>query len=344
MFRYAIVLAGFIHLLVGASWVTADEPAVREMFDRYVRAFNDGKVDQIMELWSEDGVHRDQDAGLETQGKAQIEADLRAAFADGSAIEISGTVDAVRMMNPRLAIVHGEVSVSEEGQQSDPTDYVAIVEKVEQGWLIKSLTEIGATPERANRPAVPEPGQQLMPLQWLVGHWVDESDAGQVDTRFRWSDNKHFLIRSTVAAMDDRQTQRGTEVIAWDARSQQIRSWSFNSDGSFGDATWYQSGDSWVVKCTRSLTNGDAATGSYLFTPQTDDSFQLQLVGLEVEGTPYPSTMSVMMKRVEDSFTSEIKADGEADSADDASDERRDGDEKAVGAEANADSSETESE
>src|SRR5260370_14929118 len=40
----------------------------------------------------------------------------------------------------------------------------------------------------------------------------------------------------------------GTQWIGWDPIAKGIRSWTFETGGGFGEATWTQDGDKWLLK------------------------------------------------------------------------------------------------
>ena len=119
----------------------------------------------------------------------------------------------------------------------------------------------------------------------------------KVATTFRWTANQAFLLRSFNVETKEGLAMTGTQVIGWDPRGQQIRSWSFNSDGSFGESTWARNGDSWLSKSTQTLASGDVASGTYVLERLDDNSFTMQLVGHEVGGEPQPSGPSVKVVR-----------------------------------------------
>ncbi len=135
-------------------------------------------------------------------------------------------------------------------------------------------------------------------LGWLVGRWVDASDDARVDTEFRWTSNGNFLLRSYSVTDADGLSREGTQVIGWDPRSGEIRSWSFNSDGSFGDATWSKSGDDWLIKSSQTLPDGQAASGTFVLSRNGDDEISMKLIGHEIEGVPQPTGQAVTTVRV----------------------------------------------
>ena len=106
-------------------------------------------------------------------------------------------------------------------------------------WLIDSIQETDLPASQ------PEP-VSLTDLEWMVGHWVDKSDQARVDTVCRWSGQQSFLVRSfKIKANEENEPEQGTEIIGWDPKTNQIRSWMFLSDGSFGEAVWTKDGDDW---------------------------------------------------------------------------------------------------
>ena len=94
-------------------------------------------------------------------------------------------------------------------------------------------------------------------------------------------------------------------------RFETIRSWSFNSDGSFGDGVWSEVGDAWHVKTTQTLADGSAASGTFVMTPD-GDSMTVQLIGHEIEGAPQPSSDEItVVRKAEDSSSDADSGGGE---------------------------------
>ena len=102
----------------------------------------------------------------------------------------------------------------------------------------------------------------------------------------------------SIQINDQEEAQEGTQVIAWDPRSRQIRSWTFESDGSFGEGVWSRSGDEWLARLTYTSATGELATATQILTKINNNQFMAQMVGLEVDGSPMPSLEPVMAVRV----------------------------------------------
>ena len=60
----------------------------------------------------------------------------------------------------------------------------------------------------------------------------------------------------------------GTQRIGWDPRSEQIKSWEFDSEGGHGESLWARLGNQWVVKATSVLQDGRTATATHLIAPE----------------------------------------------------------------------------
>ena len=130
-----------------------------------------------------------------------------------------------------------------------------------------------------------------------MGRWVDQSDTVRVDTTIRWTADQAFLLRSHAVHDENGLARQGTQVIGWDPRSKEIRSWSFNSDGSFGDGTWSKNDDQWLIKSSQTLPDGQAASGTFVLTRIDDNTVSLQLIGHQIEGEPQPASEVVTMVR-----------------------------------------------
>jgi hypothetical protein len=135
-------------------------------------------------------------------------------------------------------------------------------------------------------------------LEWLVGQWKDRSDSVQVDTTVRWAAGHSYLVRSYSVELEEDDPHQGTQIIGWDPRAKRIRSWTFDSDGSFGEETWSKSGDEWIVRMSRTLADGGAASGTQVVTRNGDDTITVQAIAREIDGEPAPSGEPVTVERV----------------------------------------------
>ncbi len=265
----------------------ADEEEIREAIKEYVAAFNEKNLEAIAKLWTADATHVDHELGERTVGRNQIIADIKQAFESESTLRLSGAIDTIRMIKSDVAIVEGKVSISDGPSEPTSSKFTAVLVKEDDHWAISSLEEMplvfGATA-----------GEVLSQLEWLVGNWKDDS----VESSVRWAGDGNFLVRSCKAIDGDESSNQSTQIIGYDPSAGQIRSWAFNSDGSFGEGFWNKSGSTWEIKSIQTLTDGRAASGVYLMEPKGTDAFTIQLLGHEIDGEPMPSTEAVEVKRI----------------------------------------------
>jgi uncharacterized protein (TIGR02246 family) len=279
----------------------------------YAAAFNKNDAEALASHWTEKGVYVDRETGERTEGRAAILADFQKLFKDRAGARISITLATTRLVKPDVAAVDGSATATLPGEAPSSTDFSAILVKQEGKWLLESIQE--------STPAAPASAQDaLSELEWLVGHWVDESETTRVDTNVRWGAGNSFLVRSFVVQTADEEEQQGTQVIGWDPQLQQIRSWSFFSDGSFGEGLWSRSGEEWLVKGTHTLTDGRLASGTHVIQRDGDDVMHVQLIGREIDGEPLPSSEIVKVVRAAAPAEAEV---GKSSTADEGTDQAK---------------------
>ncbi|MCO8122816.1 SgcJ/EcaC family oxidoreductase [Stieleria sp. TO1_6] len=273
--------------------VVADEATVKQMIGDYVKAFNAKDLETVMGFWSESGVHIDRNSGERTEGREAIQSDIAESFQNRPDTQLSGTVESLRQIKPDVVSINGQVTVSREKEDPVQVDYSAIVIEQDGKWMIDSIEELPVPQPLTSHDALAE-------LDWLIGTWNDSDDDVTITNQFRWSENGAFLIRSFSAQLPEQELKQGTQVIGWDPRSLEIRSWTFNSDGSFGDAVWSKNGRDWLIKSGHTLPDGQAASGTYVLSRNGDDEITWKLIGHEVEGQPQPTSLEVTVFRVDE--------------------------------------------
>jgi uncharacterized protein (TIGR02246 family) len=270
----------------------ADQAEVEQFLRQYGDAFNRQDIESVAGMWSENAVHVDLQTGEQTEGREAIKSDLADVFDAPAKTRIAGTVESVRAVSADVVHVRGEVLIAIPDQDPSTVRFSGILVKRDGHWQIDSIEESDPTPPPSSRDALSE-------LEWFVGDWLDESDGTRVISTVRWSDNETFLIRTIVEQTADGEVSRaGTQVIGWDPRGQQIRSWSFNADGSFGDGVWSKNGDDWYIKSSQTLAGGESASGTYVISPLDDDTIRMRLIGHEVEGAPVAESEPVTIVRL----------------------------------------------
>jgi hypothetical protein len=93
----------------------------------------------------------------------------------------------------------------------------------------------------------------------------------------------------------------GTQVIGWDAESQVIRSWMFDSEGGFGEGLWSRGDGNWVVKFVQVLPDGRRASSTNFYTLLDDGSFVWKTIGRKIDGAFAENMGPAKMVRVRES-------------------------------------------
>jgi hypothetical protein len=137
----------------------------------------------------------------------------------------------------------------------------------------------------------------LEALDWMVGTWIDEGEDATIITECSWTKNRKFLKRSFQMKIDKETTLEGDQFVGWDPLAGQIRSWTFDSEGGFGEGIWIQDGDQWLVKASFVLADGSRASSLNVYTYVDDDTIRWQSTNREIAGELQPNIPQVTVVR-----------------------------------------------
>jgi uncharacterized protein (TIGR02246 family) len=295
MRRTHTIAVGLLLFTLGSvvSPASADDDSseqVRAALRDYVEAFNAHDAAAVAAHWAENAVYTDRETGEKIEGREALEADFAALFEANPESQLVGEITDISFVTDDVAIVNGTASVYAPDADPSLATFSATFVRQDNAWLLHSVNE-------SDIPVPESAYDALQPLAWMVGTWVDEAGDVRVETTVSWAPGGSFLIRAFSIESGEETVKEGTQVIGWDPRAREIRSWSFDSDGSFGDGVWTLSGGKWLVQSTQTLADGAAASGTYVITPVDADSFTVQLIGHEVEGEPLPTSEVVTIVR-----------------------------------------------
>lgn len=137
----------------------------------------------------------------------------------------------------------------------------------------------------------------LEALDWMVGTWVDDSGDSTIVTTCSWTKNHKFLKRSFQVKIDEEVTLQGDQFVGWDPLARQIHSWTFDSEGGFGEGLWIQDGNRWVVKTSFVLGDGSRASSLNVYTHVDDNKIRWQSTNREIAGELQPNIPEVTVVR-----------------------------------------------
>jgi hypothetical protein len=126
----------------------------------------------------------------------------------------------------------------------------------------------------------------------------DKTGDQTVETKINWAGDKNFLVRTFKVKGADQSETEGWEIIGWDPQRQQIRSWIFDSNGGFGETTWTNDGEHWLIRASNVLPNGDRSTAENVLTQVDDNKFTWESQNRTFNGDPQPSLDKIEVQRV----------------------------------------------
>ena len=254
---FILLMATSCMLLVAQSSRTAfgqTEPEVTEVrnnSEKLFTAFANGKTDEIVSMFLPQGEIIDE-AGTVYRGQQEIKELVNAFFKKFPGSQVKNEIESIRIVGA-VAILDGRrVTTAKDGSTSE-IRYIGVLSKTSQGWRIASLRDFGDD-------TLPTPGQLLTPLSWMIGEWMNEGADARVKISYRWSEDKNFILGEISVTKEDKVVMKSSQRIGWDALHGTPRSWTFDSDGGFAEATWTQVDDTWVVRSSAVMPDG--LTGS----------------------------------------------------------------------------------
>jgi uncharacterized protein (TIGR02246 family) len=268
----------------------ADEAAIRKAVESYVAAFNQGDAKALAAMWSPEAVYTNPLSGEQVVGRAEIEKQFAAIFADAKGAKLEAKTDSVQFVSPSVGIEQGTAKVIVPDQAPEETEYTAVYVKRDDQWLLDRVTEEEVL-------VVPSHYEQLKELEWMIGRWVDQDDDATVVTECNWTKNNNFITRSFTIQIRDRIDMAGMQIIGWDPAAKQIRSWVFDSDGGFGQGTWTKKDKRWYIQQTGILPDGGKSSSVNIITYVDDNTCTLQSVNRTVDGELLPNIEEVKVGR-----------------------------------------------
>jgi len=289
-----LALFGAAHssALAADSDQAASEAAIRKMVAGYVEAFNKHDAAALANYWSPDAVYLDRDTGEEVSGRDNIAKRFATLFKDEPDSKMTVSTESIRFVSPNVAVEQGTSTETIGKNAPDEVPYTAIYVRRDGQWLLDRVTD-------QSKEEAPSHYEQLKPLEWMVGSWVDkdDDDNATIETVCNWTKNRNFLTRSYTVTVGDDVALSGMQIIGWDPSAKAIHSWTFDSDGGFSEAIWKQKGDRWYIPNHGVLADGRKATMTNIIKKIDDNSFTWQTIERTAGGEILPNIDEVLIVR-----------------------------------------------
>ena len=237
---------------------------IRAASEKMAVAFNAGKADEVAAMFLSKGEFIDEQ-GTVYQGQAEIQDLLAAFFTKFPGTQMKNEVESVRMVGP-VAIEEGTRITTTKDGNAAKIRYISVLAKTDQGWRIASVRDF---PDET----LPSSGELLQPLEWLIGDWINEGADARVKIAYRWSDDKNFILGDISVSKNDQTLMKSSQRIGWDPLVGKARSWLFDSDGGFAEATWTQVEDTWVVQSSAVMPDGQTGSAILRIAPGQNGRF-----------------------------------------------------------------------
>lgn len=243
--------------------------AIRQVSQNLVDAFNRKQADDLVALFLPDAELID-DAGNTHRGHEGIK-DVFTRFIElFPDAKMDLNIETVRLAAGELAIENGRRTVSTASDEKTAANsYTMVYVKRDGDWKIAVAREVPDDPQ-------PTAHDQLQPLAWLEGEWVDEDAEAAIAITCDWDKSGNFLLLDFVAKRSGEVVMESRQRIGWDPLAKSVRSWVFDSDGGFGEGRWTVVDKKWIIKSTAVLPDGTTGSATIFIEPISEDRFLMK--------------------------------------------------------------------
>jgi uncharacterized protein (TIGR02246 family) len=289
MRKTVILLALLAVSLLGISGRSGEKPApatndaqaIRQAVAAFADAFNKGDAAGLAAIWDANAEYIDE-AGKMTRGREAI-ANLFKGYLTahkGSKMVLKTT--SIRPVNGDVALQDGTSVITGPDGAVDEGRFTAVWVKNGGRWQLRSARDL---PSEEGESA--GPGGALKELRWLVGDW--EAGKGAVNVSVRWALNRAYLkVDYQIKGGDSEMSVM--QLIGFDPLNGQIKSWTFDSVGGYGEGLWKREGNTWMSDTAGVLPTGQTGTALNVVRYVDDNTFVFQARDRDVSGQPLPDS------------------------------------------------------
>jgi uncharacterized protein (TIGR02246 family) len=255
------------------------QQAIRRAVAAYADAFNKGDVQAIAAFWAPDAEYTSED-GEVFKGRDAIIAMFRKFLTDQKGAKMALSVKAVRVLTPEVALGEGTSEVTAPDGTVDKGRFTAAWVKSNGKWLLTSARDEPTEAELA--------ASAIKSMRWLIGDWLSTDKDGSTAMTCKPTLGGVFLHLDFTAKRPDG-TMTVMMMIGFDPLTEQVKSWTFDSLGGYGEALWSRDGHQWLGQAVGVLPDGQDGTTTYIIKYEDDHSFTLQMRDRLVAGQPLPN-------------------------------------------------------
>jgi uncharacterized protein (TIGR02246 family) len=244
---------------------SGDEAAIRANVAAFVKAYNAHDAKAIAAQFTPDGQIVDKE-GDASEGRDAIQQTFADLFTENPQKRIEVTIESIRFVGSDLAVEEGTTKETvAPGEPPEYDHYTVLHVKRDGKWQMAMAQDEEGPP--------PSSHEQLRPLAWLVGEWVDDGGSVVVNSTCRWSEDGNFLLQEFNLQVSGKNAMRVSQRIGWDPQAKNIRSWVFDSEGGFGESVWTRDDNIWIIKATGVRPDGSTASSTNMLVPAGKDAY-----------------------------------------------------------------------
>lgn len=268
----------------------AEKKAVATASSAFEEAYNAHDIAKLTGLFTPTAVIINED-GEKHEGEKGLKQLFEMTFKNAPEGKMRIDVETVRPISETMSLEDGWTTFfPEPGAPETKRRYSLVSTKKDGKWLISNVRDFA--PE-----VIVSPHQHLQEIGWLIGEWIDEHDESIVETSCRWSEDGNFILQDFTVRFTGANTIKGTQRIGWDPLRKSFRSWTFDSEGAYTEATWWRDGYSWLIKTEGVTSDGEPASASRTITPLGKDAFGMTITERVSGGERLPDMSLSVVRR-----------------------------------------------
>jgi uncharacterized protein (TIGR02246 family) len=272
-----------------------EEKTLRKAADLFAFAFAKGDIDTLTALWSEHAeyIH---ESGKVYRGRKAIRGLLEKALGNLKGSKHTIKIESIRFIRPEVALQEGTTTVTSPDGAESVGRFSSILVKQDGRWLLERVRDLTETEDDEK----PVAYNRLKQLAWMVGEWQDKDGKGTVKMSCRWGPSQTFLMQEFAVTQDDGKVMLLSQRIGWDAHEQQIRSWVFDSTGSFGSANWTRDGNAWDVESEGVYADGKTGSSADRWKFVNANTAVWSSKSREADDLPLPDIETTLVRKTKD--------------------------------------------
>lgn len=284
----------FCLLSVSAAVFGKEEPEqfIQKRLQDFTAAINQHKVEALPTFWTQDASLVNPTTSEAYKGKKEITEYLQKRSQEIAQRKLSFafTPSKITFPSQNQAVVEGVVEIKAHGQLIQR--YVRRIELINQSgqWYINDVREIEAMP-------APPVFSHLKELEWLIGNWKDSDQDVTITFSAKWDKFKNFIFQEFKMQIYGQQIIEGMQIIGWDPIEKRIYSWTYDSDGGFGQGVWTKKNDSWQVSLKYTFSDGSVGEATNIYSHINAQSYRYSSIDRSIDGEPIDNISPITVQK-----------------------------------------------